>query len=299
MNAPGEKISVIIPVFNRRQEVLRAIASVEAQTLSPSEIIVVDDASTDDTAEAVASLGDERVRLLRHEHNRGASAARNTGVAAARGDWIAFLDSDDVWETEKLARQLSTLAAAPDDVPAGVTGYVIDDYRTGRISTFHPEPAMARLDSLVWGCPLGIGSTLLARRAVFDRVGLLDAELPRLEDWEWLMRYLPVYRLGVLPAPLTIVHKTSDPSHARVAAAIARIRALHRRAWYRRSWLSGRKFDSTLLIEEAAAATYARNWPLAALLTLRALTAYPLRPGLAAMLARRLGRRRASEIKRP
>jgi glycosyltransferase involved in cell wall biosynthesis len=298
MNASGEEISVIIPVFNRRDEVLRAIASVEAQTRPPSEIIVVDDASTDDSAEAVASLGDERVRLLRHETNRGAAAARNTGIEAARGDWIAFLDSDDVWDKEKLAHQLSALIAAPDDMPAGVTGYVIRDYRTGLVSTFHPEPAMAGLEPLVWGCPLGIGSTLLARRAVFDRIGLLDPELPRLEDWEWLMRYLPVYRLDVLPEALTIVHKTSDPSHARVAVATARIRAIHRRFWYGRSWLSGRKFDSTLFIEEAAAASYARNWPLAALLTLRALITYPLRPGLASMFARRLGRR-ASKLKRP
>jgi glycosyltransferase involved in cell wall biosynthesis len=295
MLASGDTISVIIPLYNRREEIGRAIASALRQSHAPHEIVVVDDASRDDSAEAVAALGDPRIRLLRHERNRGASAARNTGIAGATGEWIALLDSDDEWEPEKLARQLAALCAAPDaPAAASVTGYVIRDYRTGEERAFAPHPEDATLDALVWGCPLGVGSTLLARRAVFAEIGAFDPDLPRLEDWEWLLRYLPAHRLGVITDPLTIVHKASDPSRAQVFASLARIRARHRDDWYRRSWIAGRKFDSTLLVEEAAAAHYAGANSRAVALALKALVAYPLRPGLISLLARRSLRQRKS-----
>ena len=290
MPASGETISVVIPLYNRRQEVLRALASVLRQSRAADEIVVVDDDSKDGSAEAVEALGERRIRLVRHPQNRGASAARNTGIAAAQGDWIALLDSDDEWAPRKLELQSAALAGA--SLPAGATGYVIRDYRTGEERAFIPRADDATLDSLVWGCPLGIGSTLLARRAIFAEVGLLDPELPRLEDWEWLMRYLPAHRLHIFGQTLTLVHKASDPSRAQVFAAVARIRAQHRDAWYRRSWLAGRKFDSTLLVEEAAAAHYERHNVRAVALALRAFAAYPLRPGLLRLLAKRTLRRR-------
>jgi len=277
MRTAANAISVIIPAFNRRDTIERAIASVLAQTWPPDEILVVDDGSTDGTAEAVRVLGDKRIRLLRHAHNRGAAAARNTGIEAAKGDWIAFLDSDDEWDPHKLARQLDALIAAPAEMRAGVTGYVIRDYRTGEERRLCPAPSDGTLAAMAWGCPLGPGSTLLVRREVFATVGLLDPALPRLEDWEWLMRYLSIYTLNVLPEPLAIVHKVGDPSLARVTDAVSRIRAKHRTDWYRRSWLDGRKFDSTLFVEEAAAHYYARDFASAAILSLRALIAYPFR----------------------
>ena len=294
MPAAGNTISVIIPLYNRRDEVGRAIASALRQSRAPDEIIVVDDASRDDSADAVAASGDRRVRLLRHERNRGAAAARNTGIAAATSDWIALLDSDDEWKPEKLSRQIDMLLAAPGTPAAGVTGYVIRDYRTGEERAFTPRSEDATLDALVWGCPLGLGSTLLARRSIFAELGAFDADLPRLEDWEWLMRYLPAHQLGVMADRLTIVHKASDPSRAQVFTALARIRARHRENWYRRSWIAGRKFDSTLLVEEAAAAHYAGANGSAAALALKALAAYPLRPGLLSLLARRSLRQHSS-----
>jgi glycosyltransferase involved in cell wall biosynthesis len=295
MGAPADKISVIIPVFNRRREVLRAIASVLRQTRPADEILVVDDASSDGTAEAVAELREKRIRVLRHSQNRGAAAARNTGIEAAQGDWIAFLDSDDEWDQRKLALQSDALARAPAEMPAGVTGYVIQDYRTGQKQSVSPTARDATLESLVWGCFLGLGSTLLARRAAFAAVGVLDPDLPRLEDWEWLMRYLPRYRLGVLSEPLAIVHKAEDPSFGRVAASLSRIREKHRDDWYRRSWIEGRKFDSTLLVEEAAARYYARDHAGAAILAMRAVATYPFRGGkfFATLIHRAAGARNA------
>ncbi len=107
--SPGQEgelplVSICIPTYNRAALVQEAVASVLAQTWREFELIVVDDGSTDDTTEALAAYA-SRIRLIRRESRGGVSAARNTGIAAARGEWLAFLDSDDLWRPEKLARQ--------------------------------------------------------------------------------------------------------------------------------------------------------------------------------------------------
>ncbi len=117
LNAPPRAplVSVVIPCFNRAHLIGDAVGSVLAQTLDDWELIVVDDASVDDLAARLRERSaDPRIRLLRHEHNRGVSAARNTGVAAARGRFVAFLDSDDAWMPHKLERQLATALATAD-----------------------------------------------------------------------------------------------------------------------------------------------------------------------------------------
>ncbi len=108
------EISVIIPAFNRADSLRHSVGSVLAQSFQDFEVIVVDDASTDNTAGAVEQIGDRRVRLLRLDKNGGAARTRNEGVRAATGRWIAFLDSDDLWKPEKLSRQLASLRACPD-----------------------------------------------------------------------------------------------------------------------------------------------------------------------------------------
>lgn len=95
-------VSVVIPTYNRAHLVGRAIQSVLNQTYQDFEIIVVDDGSTDNTEEVVKSFNDPRIRYIRHDQNRGGSAARNTGIKMARGEYIAFQDSDDEWLPEKL-----------------------------------------------------------------------------------------------------------------------------------------------------------------------------------------------------
>ena len=99
-------VSVIIPTYNRAHLIGRAIRSVLDQTYQDWELIVVDDASTDDIPGIVKGFTDGRVKYIRHDENKGAAAARNTGIQAARGAYIAFLDSDDEWLPEKLERQV-------------------------------------------------------------------------------------------------------------------------------------------------------------------------------------------------
>ncbi|RMD60851.1 MAG: glycosyltransferase family 2 protein [Alphaproteobacteria bacterium] len=112
-------LSVVIPVYDRRHYLAAAIDSILAQTFADFEVVVVDDGSRDDSVAVVRRYRDPRVRLVRHQHNRGVAAARNTGVAAARGRYVAFLDSDDVAYPDRLARQVAFLDAHPDVAAVG------------------------------------------------------------------------------------------------------------------------------------------------------------------------------------
>jgi glycosyltransferase involved in cell wall biosynthesis len=123
------KISVVIPAYNAAAFLPRSIASVRAQTLQPVEVIVVDDGSTDDTTAVAAGLG---VRVITRT-NSGPSAARNTGIQMASGDWIALLDADDRWSPEKLERQAKCASAETILIYTGIR--VFDDHR---IQGFRP-----------------------------------------------------------------------------------------------------------------------------------------------------------------
>ena len=102
-------VSVIVPTYNRAAIVTRALRSILDQTYQNTEILVVDDASSDNTQEVIAGLRDPRIRYLRHDRNRGGSVARNTGIKAARGEYLAFLDSDDEWLADKLRVQVAAM----------------------------------------------------------------------------------------------------------------------------------------------------------------------------------------------
>jgi len=116
-------VSIIIQTYNRRQSIGRSIKSVLNQTYRDFELIIVDDGSTDNTKELVADFNDERIKYVRHEENKGEAAARNTGIKAARYDYIVYQDSDDKWLPEKLARQIELLENASPEVGVIYTGF--------------------------------------------------------------------------------------------------------------------------------------------------------------------------------
>lgn len=195
------KISVIIPTYNRREFLARAIDSVLDQSWQDFELIVVDDGSTDDTARSVAGYGG-RVRYL-YQENRGPAAARNTGVRAAEGELIAFLDSDDRFAPEKLAVQQAAMAARPE--------YLISHtdeiwYRRGEL--LHQKKKHFRPNGFIFGeclklCVVGM-STVMLRREFFAKVGYFDEELPCCEDYDLWLRasvFLPFLKVD---RPLTI-----------------------------------------------------------------------------------------------
>jgi len=120
-DAQPPKVSVVVPAYNRERLILHALNSVLAQTFADFEILAVDDGSTDGTIQAIQSCTDPRIRCLRHEKNRGAAAARNTGIQAARGEYVAFLDSDDEWLPHKLERQTAALDACGAEIGGNST----------------------------------------------------------------------------------------------------------------------------------------------------------------------------------
>ncbi len=186
------RISVIIPAYDRQEQLDRAVQSVACQTglgdAFSVELIVVDDASPTPQKVAVSAPGLE-LRLERHAANQGAAAARNTGIASATGDYIAFLDSDDTWRPEKLAAQIERADTLPKDgLWALASGFRIKRSRTQQWEDLVPVDMTTPADFLK-GCRHSPGTTSFFPRHVFDRVGPLDATLDRLEDYEWYARF--------------------------------------------------------------------------------------------------------------
>jgi glycosyltransferase involved in cell wall biosynthesis len=194
------KVSVIIPAYNRAHCVGVAIESVLRQTEPSFELLVVDDGSSDKTADVVRQFRDSRVELLQHKHNQGISAARNTGIIAARADTIALLDSDDLWFPKMLSSQLGLLKNAPKSVSAVVSDYVItDDQHTPRYVRHNSSSSRSPDDLIVIGHGIGMGQSLVTPRATFDKVGLFDTTYPRVEDWDWLLRFRQKSQLAINP----------------------------------------------------------------------------------------------------
>ncbi len=203
-------ISVIIPVHNRAHEIGRALESARAQAYPNLEIIIVDDGSDDDLKSVLSLCRDLPITLLRHETRQGAGAARNTGIKASRGDYIALLDSDDEWLPGKLDHQLAFLHSGKSDARLLCSGYILTWDETGRQESRIPQPC-ATYRRLLMGCDLSPGSTLFAERRVFDECSLFDEALERLEDWDWLLRYLKTGRVDVIPEPLVRIHLSPRP----------------------------------------------------------------------------------------
>jgi glycosyltransferase involved in cell wall biosynthesis len=189
-------VSVVIPTFNRPEATLIAIRSALEQTRQPDEIIVVDDASKPPLHSRVSVLPDPRIRILTFPVNRGASAARQAGVEAAKGDIIAFLDSDDRWLPDKLASQMAVLARSPGDLVAVSCGWLEEGPRSKRRI---PIPS-SDMEDFASGCWFAPGSTVIVPRSAFTIVGPLDPALRRLEDLDWFLRFaLCGGRLEVTP----------------------------------------------------------------------------------------------------
>lgn len=197
----GPLVSVIIPTHNRADLAVRAISSVLAQTYRNVECIVVDDASTDHTPQALRSIQDPRLIYLRHEQSKHASATRNTGIAAAKGEYIAFLDDDDEWLPEKLAKQVALLQALPATV--GMVYCWMDYYSDqGLISHHHPTLRGGIFAQVLDTQPIGNSSTLLVRRAAVGRVGGFDETLPRGNDGDFIRRVCRDFEVDLVPEVL-------------------------------------------------------------------------------------------------
>lgn len=172
-------VSVVVPCYNYARYLPDALASILAQTRPPAEVVVVDDGSTDGSAE-VAQAYHPDIRVVR-QHRRGAGQARNAGIEVATGGVIAFLDADDIWPSDSLMVRLAGLEGS-----AGAGGAF------GQVQNFLcPRADPARLTGLSFPTSAAASrmlGTVLVRRGVFDRVGLFDAGLQVGETIEWMSR---------------------------------------------------------------------------------------------------------------
>jgi glycosyltransferase involved in cell wall biosynthesis len=216
-------VSIIIPTYNRKQSIGRSVKSVLNQTYQDFELIIVDDGSTDGTREVVAGFNDERIRYVRHEENKGEAAARNTGIKAARCDYIAYQDSDDEWLPEKLAKQMELLEHAPPEVGVIYTGF----WKTqNHRRTYVPFPWVNQKNGdihkeLLKGNFVG-SPVVLIKKECFDRVGLFDERLCNLVDWEMWLRISKHYHFRCVDEPLVVAHydsgNVSDNPHSLIDA---------------------------------------------------------------------------------
>jgi len=206
-------ISVVIPAFNAGRFIKRTIDSILAQTYRDYEIIVVDDGSADNTAEVVKSYG-PKVRYI-YQENAGDGPARNTGIRAAKGEWIAFLDHDDEWLPEKLELQMELVSRHPELRWCGTNRYQSDGKRRAAVgNTEAIQKALGSDDyfenyfaAVTKGlCPV-ITSTMLVHKEVFEQIGVFDSCWLRSADLDtWWRTGYRFPKIGYLPQPLVIVH---------------------------------------------------------------------------------------------
>jgi len=215
VTAAAPPVSVVIPAYNRAGSIRLAIESVLRQTWADFDLLVVDDGSTDGTQGVVRGIADPRLRLIETPRNMGASAARNLGIAEARGRWVAFQDSDDEWLPLKLEKQMARLSApgaayvaaycgmlilgAPDEAP-GTSGRLQVRYFPG------PEETALEGDLLLPLLRTSLISTqtLVARRDRLLEIGGFDPDLRALIDWDCVLRLAPLGPIAFVDEPLAL-----------------------------------------------------------------------------------------------
>lgn len=194
-------VSVIIPTYNRGWILREAVDSVLAQDYADYELIVVDDGSTDATASVLQMYAD-RIRILRQK-NKGVSAARNTGIRAASGMLIAFLDSDDLWLPAKLGHQVAFFKQHPDAVACQTEETWVRNGVRVNPKRRHRKPSGMIFEPSLELC-LVSPSAVMIRRTLFDQVGLFDENLPACEDYDLWLRVSCRFPIHRLPTPLIV-----------------------------------------------------------------------------------------------
>jgi glycosyltransferase involved in cell wall biosynthesis len=196
------RVSVIITTYNRCELLKRALNSVLDQTYSNFECIVVDDASTDETSQVVAEFNDDRIIYIKHKENKHLSAARNTGIHASNGEFIAFLDDDDEWYPRKLEKQVKLLKDSENEV--GLVYCWMNYYKNSgeKVNERHPNLRGHIFSQVLVSQPLGNGSTYLIRRKAINHTGYFDESLKRGIDGDYIRRLCYKYKVDYVPEVL-------------------------------------------------------------------------------------------------
>ena len=205
------KVSVIIPVYNRENLIQRSINSVLNQTYNNIEVIVIDDASTDNTWEKIKELDDDRIKYYKNDLNKGPSNSRNRGIALSTGELIAFQDSDDEWLPQKLDKQVGKILKSPNEVAAVYCRMTFYDYKSGRkknenfevydFKKYYRNGPSVQTPAMV---------TVLIKKTVLDELGYFDERIKIGEDTELAMRISKKYSYTFVDEPLVLVTKNHE-----------------------------------------------------------------------------------------
>jgi glycosyltransferase involved in cell wall biosynthesis len=234
----------------------------------------VNDGSTDETESVISQFSDPRIKLISHTKNKGASAARNTGIRAALGTYIAFLDSDDRWLPEKLRIQIEFLNRSPGYGSCS-TGYFKYKPGQGFLPSIPSKPESDWLKHLLITMDLSFGTTLVVKRSCFDKVGLLDEEFPRHEDWDWVLRYIIFFQHNVIEIPLVEIIRSYGVDPEKIEKANTRLLEKHYAQFYQFGNWYGRRVEARRWIEVAQAYFNFRNTGKGIKFLFKAFRLYP------------------------
>lgn len=199
-------ISVIIPAYNREKLIERALRSVLSQTYTDLEAIVVDDGSQDNTSRKVLAMcnQDSRISLIKHNTNLGAQSARNTGIRAAKGKWIAFLDSDDEWLPDSLERRLRM--AADNDTQVVHSDCYVVRHGIKNLRRFMVPSFKGRAYRDLLRRPGPFLQSLLVTKKALESIGFLDEKIVSYQEWDTAIRLAEKYDFGFVPDPTFIYY---------------------------------------------------------------------------------------------
>jgi glycosyltransferase involved in cell wall biosynthesis len=201
------KVSVVIPAYNAMTYLPETVESVLRQTFTDFEVLIIDDGSPDQVVQWASQLSDSRVKLI-SQKNQGLPGARNTGIAHAQGEYIAFLDADDLWEPTKLEKQVRCLDENPAVGLVHTWMVLVDEQgkSTGKVMPSNAEghvwKQLAERNAIA--CP-----SVVVRRCCFERVGVFDRNLRSLEDWDMWIRIAAQYPFAVIKEPLAYYRQLS------------------------------------------------------------------------------------------
>ncbi|NPA54191.1 MAG: glycosyltransferase family 2 protein [Aquificae bacterium] len=274
------KVSVVLPTYNRAAYLDRAIRSVLNQSYSDFELIVVDDASKDNTEEVVKSFKDDRIVYIRNPKNLGGAGARNVGIKRAKGEFIAFQDSDDEWLPEKLKIQMDVFEKAEPDVAVVYTAFI---RKYGDREVLIPSPNIKKTEGniykeLLYHVNFVNTPTAVVRKKAIEDVGYFDERFPRLQDWDLFLRLAKKYKFKFIKKPLMISYDTPGNISSDIYALIKALRLL-----------VGKHYDEIRKDKKIMSRFYQRigealfasgQQKEAKKFLLKALIAYPLNPKL-------------------
>ncbi len=219
--ASNPTVSIVIPTYNRAHLLSRAIQSVLNQTYADFELIIVDDGSTDETEKLVKSFNSRMIRYIRYRENKGEAAARNAGIQSAKGEYLAFLDSDDEWMSEKLEKQMRIFEKAPPEVGIVYTGFVVTRNKKKK---YILSGGMASENGDVFRNLLKgdfvLPSTILIKVECFKRAGVFDERFSRMADSELFLRMSRYYQFKCVNEPLVIYYPQPDSISANKSTCI-------------------------------------------------------------------------------